>query len=65
MHAVDDVHDTPFRTLDLAPVGAGGSWTDHAVPFHFSAKGTNFSELFSKVPTVMHAVDDVHDTPFR
>jgi hypothetical protein len=64
-HSVDDVHDTSSRKLSLEPVGAGGSWTDQVVPFHFSAKGTYVAELLSKYPTATHSVDDVHDTPIR
>jgi hypothetical protein len=63
MHAVDEVHDTPHNRLYLLPVGAGGSWSDHVVPFHFSAKGTFCPELFVSKPTAVHAVDEVHETP--
>jgi hypothetical protein len=63
VHKIDDVHDTPLSWLDLASFGAGGSWTDHAVPFHLSAKGTVFPELLPKYPTAVHKRDDVHDTP--
>src|SRR5208282_1871406 len=52
-HSVDDGHDTPNNPVNVAPVGAGGSWTVQDVPFHFSANGTYFPELFSKYPTAM------------
>jgi hypothetical protein len=63
VHSVDEVHDTLYKTINEAPVGFGGSWIDHDVPFHRSAKGSSSYVLVWKTPTAVHAVDDAHDTP--
>ena len=56
MHAVADVHETPFR---LTPLGV--AWIVQVLPFHRSASVT---WLLLSSPTAVHAVADVHDTPF-
>ena len=62
MHAVEDVHDTPWRRLSVAPVGLGVDWIDHAVPFHASTSVTSTPELLVYAPTALHVVEEVHDT---
>jgi hypothetical protein len=40
MHAVADVHDTPFRLLFVAPIGLGVDWITQLLPSQRSASGT-------------------------
>jgi hypothetical protein len=56
-----DAHDTPSISLHTAPVGAGGVCADHSVPFHRSAKGTIVPPLFTYSPTLVQAVERVHE----
>ena len=39
-HVVAEPHDTPARMLRVAPDGPGVDCTDHALPFHLSARVT-------------------------
>src|SRR5664279_155130 len=48
-----DVHDTPLRLLEVAPVGLGVVWTDQLVPFHRSANATPVPELLVSSPTAV------------
>jgi hypothetical protein len=61
VHAVADVHDTPFRELICAPPGAGIGWMFQLFPSHLSAI-TCPSLLF---PTAVHAFGDVQETAFN
>ncbi len=56
MHAVADVHDTEFSSLNDDPPGV--VWTDQLVPFQRSAKVA----VPVTPPTAMHMVGDGHDT---
>jgi hypothetical protein len=40
VQAVGEMHDTPERELDVAPVGLGVDWIDQVVPFQASARVT-------------------------
>ena len=67
MHAVAEVHDTPFRSLRSAPLGAGRVWLVQVLPSQRAADGSQTilpSNSLSSVPTAMHAEADVHETPF-
>ena len=55
-----EVHDTPFRVADVALVPVGVDWSDQLVPFQPSARVPEPS-----VPTAVHAVVDVQETPLR
>jgi hypothetical protein len=46
VHAVAELHDTPFKELLDAPVGFGVLWIVQPVPFHRSANVTEIPELF-------------------
>src|SRR5437588_169713 len=59
------VHDTPFRALDLAPVGLGVLWIVQRVPFQRSASVTRTPALLWYCPVAVQAVLVVHDTPFE
>jgi hypothetical protein len=61
VHAVADVHDTPFRELVGAPAGAGIGWMRQLVPSHRSAI-TCPALLF---PTAVHAVGDVQEMALK
>jgi hypothetical protein len=63
VHAVADVHDTPFKTVVWAPVGLGVDLIVHSVPFQPSASGTYLPALVTSYPVAMHEVDALHDTP--
>jgi hypothetical protein len=58
MQALLDVHDTRYRLKNATPWGLGVVWIDQLVPFHCSA-----SVPVLELPTAVHAVLDVHDTP--
>jgi hypothetical protein len=64
VHALGEVHDTPSSTAAIAPVGLGARWIVHFVPFHLSASGAA-TRGRPELPTAMHAVGEVHDTPLR
>jgi hypothetical protein len=65
VHRMVDVHDTPFKTLAVAPLGLGVICNSHGVPFHTSAKVASVPELFMYLPVAVQAVDDKHDIPYR
>ncbi len=60
MHHVGPMHDTALRSTLLWPVGLGLGTMAHAVPFHCSVK-----LALPEVPTPMHIVTAVHDTPLK
>jgi hypothetical protein len=62
VQAVAELHDTPLRTLYVAPGELGLVWIDQLVPFHRSAKVTTLPARLWKYPTAIQAVGDVHDT---
>jgi hypothetical protein len=65
VHAVADVHDTPFSWLAAPPSGLGVPWIDQPAPFQRSAKVTAAPVLSEYDPTAVHIVAAVHDTPFN
>jgi hypothetical protein len=65
VHAVIELHDTPFRVLAWAPPGFGVDWIRHAMPFHSSARVTWIPELVAKYPTAMQNLGEAHDTADR
>ena len=56
------MHDTPFRSTLVWPVGLGLGTTVHTVPFHCSV---NPRSPPPDVPTAMHVVGAVHETALR
>jgi len=58
MQAVLELHDTSDSQVCRAPVGLGVVWIFQDVPFHASA-----NVPLRSLPTAVHAVADVHDTP--
>ena len=65
VHAVLDVHDTPFNSLSWAPAGVWVLCNVQPLPFHASASGTGTPPLPMEDPTALQALLVVHDTPFR
>ncbi len=55
--------DTHLKALRLAPLGLGGDWTSHSVPFQCSAKVIVVPELFTYSPVSVQEVAEEHDTP--
>ena len=64
MHASGEVQDTLYKELEVAPGGPGVCWIVQFVPFHLSASDVATVVPLPEVPTAMHAVGDVHDTPY-
>ena len=62
VHAVRDVHDTPYRMDPFEGRGLGVRWIAHFVPFHRSATDVPVAGLY---PTALQKVRDVHDRPWR
>jgi len=62
VQALADGHETPWRTLEVAPVGFGVLWMAQSAPFQPSANVTGVPVMLTKEPTEMQAVDDMHDT---
>jgi hypothetical protein len=66
MHAVADVHDTPVRSLEIAAAVFGVRWIDQRLPSQRNARViSRVPELFSKRPTAVQAIGDVHATALR
>src|SRR6202035_2490116 len=65
VHALAELHDTPFITLNCAPFGLGVDWIDQLVPFQRSANVTAAPPLFVNSPTAVHSLAEVHATPFN
>jgi hypothetical protein len=66
VHALADRgQDTSLSTLLLAPEIVGVDWVDQAVPFQRSATAARAPELSTYSPTAVHAIADVHETPFN
>jgi hypothetical protein len=63
VHAVADVHETPFRLLPAPTLGVAR--TLQRVPSQRSASVTGVPVLSVLFPTAVHAVAEVHDTPDR
>ena len=57
MHAVADVHDTPDRELEVAPLALGVGWIAQLLPFQSSA-----SVAPPPPPTAMHSLAEMHET---
>ena len=55
------MQETPESELN-APFGFGVGWMDQVVPFQASASVDEDAGLF-ELPTAVHAVEDVHETP--
>jgi hypothetical protein len=65
VHALADEQDTSLSTLLLAPAIVGVDRVDHAVPCQRSATASCAPELSTYSPTAVHAIADVHETPFN
>jgi hypothetical protein len=63
VHAVADGHDTPPRTLLVAPAGLGVVWIVQLVPFQASANVAVAAAPLVNDPTAVQTVADGHDTP--
>src|SRR5262249_56122168 len=63
VHADGAVHETPKRELTAARLGLGVGWMRHAVPSHRSARVTASPEALTYVPTAVHEVAAVQDSP--
>ena len=64
MQASGDGQDTPKKELEVAPGGSGIGWIVQFAPFQRSASNVATVVPLPAVPTAMHAVGDVHDTPY-
>jgi len=73
-HEAADRHDTLSRTSrPPLPAGLGVSWMTQAVPFHASASVAASGPACRvaclapamESPTAVHAVAELHQTPFR
>jgi hypothetical protein len=62
MQAAAETQDTLPRPLLIPPRGLGT--TDHLVPFQDSTRA-RVERPLSKLPTAVHAVAEIHDTPPR
>jgi hypothetical protein len=63
VHAVVEVHDTPPKLLDVAPVGLGASWVDQLVPFQRSARALSLLAPITEEPTAVQTVAELHEIP--
>jgi 1-acyl-sn-glycerol-3-phosphate acyltransferase len=59
------MHETPDSELLVVPEGLGVDWTIQLVPFQTSARRVALASEVPEYPTAIHAVDEVHETPFR
>jgi hypothetical protein len=60
---VEDVHATPNNSLDTEPVRLGVVWTTQDNPFQYSASVANLPAPLRYLPTAVHTVGPVHETP--
>jgi hypothetical protein len=60
MHSVLDAHDTPSSAALLKAMGVGSS--AQVVPFQ---RSESVPVPFPTVPTAMHALGELQDTPLR
>lgn len=65
MHAVGAVHDTLANSTGLPPGEPGVSSAIHFVPFHLLARTIALRSFGKVVPTAVHAVGDLHETPWN
>jgi hypothetical protein len=68
MHDIAEVHDTPLKPLSWACLGVGEGWIDQRDPFQRSTSVKYLwlgVRLVSKLPTAVHDLADVHDTPSK
>ena len=65
MHEVADGHDTPWRMALVDPAGFWVPWTVQLAPFQRSASVTSPEPPLRKLPTAVHAVEEVQDTAFK
>jgi maltooligosyltrehalose synthase len=65
LHAFGEVHEMATRSVCVEPDGLGVGWIVHFVPFHLSASGDSNPEGRKEIPSAVHEVGDVQDTPFR
>jgi hypothetical protein len=61
MHALEDTHDTPYKTVNF-PCGRGADSMLHDRPFQRSASVTPSPEAITYVPTAVHTDAPEHDT---
>jgi hypothetical protein len=45
VHALAEVHDTPLKSMRVAPAGLGVGWMTHFLPFHRCASPKERPEL--------------------
>ena len=65
MQRTFETHETPSSS-PLLPLGAPGLATDvHALPFHASTKGCHGDAHGPDLPTAMHCVGPVQDSPIK
>ena len=64
MQNVSLVQDTAEKKSDEPPDGVGGDSTDHAEPFHSSARGLS-TWLVSLLPTAMQKEDPTHEVDHK
>jgi hypothetical protein len=64
VQAVAALHETPLRTMYVAPAGLGVGWICQAVPFQRSASDTMVLPLLY-TPTAVQAVAELHETAPR
>ncbi|HXL93442.1 MAG TPA: hypothetical protein VN969_31310 [Streptosporangiaceae bacterium] len=62
MHEDREAHDTAYRLVSTTR-GLGVRWIVHREPFHLSASDVVTGGAVSELPTAVHALGDVHDTP--
>lgn len=60
-----DAHETAYRVLCFAPDGSGRDSICHSFPFHVSASAVGDTISSPEVPTAIHAVVELQDTPRR
>jgi hypothetical protein len=64
VHDVAEVHETPLRSLLVAPLGFGVVWIVQLLPSQRSASVVPGAPVLEK-PTAVQAAADVHETPLR
>jgi hypothetical protein len=65
VHAVDERHETPYRTLGCASGGFGVGCTAHVEPFHRSTSACGAPELSLYDPTATQLEADEQETPIN
>ena len=62
VHALGVAHETPYRRLDLEPLGFGVACIDQAPPLHCSARVTSVPAVLVYDATAVHCVVDGQET---